>query len=157
MYVFKVYRISRGWSILYAFIAYIPGLCTGSARGWDVIDTSAVQRLLPPPRYGLSFGSSGRAIRASRVPRIHLFLRLVWKGSVALDGISLTVASLNDRVLGVTIVPHTYENTALRGKRPGDGVNVECDVLAKYVEKLMERVERGPMGLTVDRLKELGY
>jgi riboflavin synthase len=82
---------------------------------------------------------------------------LVWKGSVALDGISLTVASLTDRVLGVTIVPHTYENTALRGKRPGDRVNVECDVLAKYVEKLMERVERAPIGLTVERLKELGY
>ena len=82
---------------------------------------------------------------------------LVWKGSVALDGISLTVASLNDRVLGVTIVPHTYENTALRRKRAGYRVNVECDVLAKYVEKLMERVERGPMGMKLARLKELGY
>ena len=61
---------------------------------------------------------------------------IVWKGSIALNGISLTVARLEGNRLGVAIIPHTYENTALRTLRPGDPMNVECDVLSKYVEKL---------------------
>lgn len=80
---------------------------------------------------------------------------LVWKGSVAIDGISLTIASMEDRVLGVTVIPHTFEKTTLGSYRPGDRVNLETDVLAKYVEKLMRG--RGPDALTADRLKDLGY
>jgi riboflavin synthase len=62
---------------------------------------------------------------------------LVSKGSVAIDGVSLTVASIASRVLSVTIIPHTYENTSLRDKRRGDRLNLECDILAKHIEKLM--------------------
>jgi riboflavin synthase len=80
---------------------------------------------------------------------------LVSKGSVAIDGISLTIASIENRVLGVTIIPHTIEKTTLAGYQTGDRVNLETDVLAKYVEKLM-RVP-GPETLSIDKLKELGY
>ena len=80
---------------------------------------------------------------------------LVWKGSVAIDGISLTIASIENCVLGVTIIPHTFEKTTLGAYRPGDRVNLETDVLAKYVEKLMTR--RGSEPLTVERLKDLGF
>jgi riboflavin synthase len=66
---------------------------------------------------------------------------LVSKGSIAIDGISLTIASLEHDVLGVTIIPHTYEVTTLGTYKPGDRVNLECDVLAKHVEKLLESVE----------------
>jgi riboflavin synthase len=62
---------------------------------------------------------------------------LVFKGSVALDGISLTIASLENLVLGVTIIPHTIQNTALRDRKPGSRINIETDILAKHVEKLM--------------------
>ncbi len=62
---------------------------------------------------------------------------LVFKGSVAIDGISLTIASLEDGILGITIIPHTYEVTALKRYGRGDRVNIECDILAKHVEKLM--------------------
>lgn len=62
---------------------------------------------------------------------------LVYKGSVAVDGISLTVATLEDNVMGITIIPHTYEMTCLKRYRPGDRLNIECDILAKHVEKLM--------------------
>jgi len=62
---------------------------------------------------------------------------LVFKGSIAIDGISLTIASLDRNILSVTIIPHTYQNTALGSRRPGDRVNLECDMLAKYVEKLL--------------------
>ncbi|MBM3724251.1 MAG: riboflavin synthase [Acidobacteria bacterium] len=66
---------------------------------------------------------------------------VVFKGSLAIDGISLTVASIDQGIVGVTIIPHTVENTALRDRAPGSRVNLECDVVAKYVEKmLMPRV-----------------
>jgi riboflavin synthase len=68
---------------------------------------------------------------------------IVYKGSVAIDGISLTVASIEDRILSVTIIPHTYEMTALRARKPGSRVNLECDVFAKYLEKMVEGYKAG--------------
>lgn len=62
---------------------------------------------------------------------------LVYKGSVAIDGISLTIASLEGPAVGIAIIPHTYEVTTLRRLRTGDPVNVECDVLAKHVHRLL--------------------
>jgi riboflavin synthase len=62
---------------------------------------------------------------------------LIHKGSVTLDGVSLTVASLEAWIVGVAIIPHTYENTVMRGYRAGSAINVEVDVIGKYVEKLM--------------------
>jgi riboflavin synthase len=62
---------------------------------------------------------------------------LVHKGSIAIDGISLTIATLEGDVLGVTIIPHTYANTTLGSRRAGERVNLEVDVLAKHVEKLL--------------------
>ncbi len=91
---------------------------------------------------------------------------VVWKGSIALNGISLTVARLEGNRLGVAIIPLTYENTALRTLRPGDALNIECDVLAKYVEKLLASVEI-PSGarkrttkqssITLEKLMEEGF
>ena len=62
---------------------------------------------------------------------------LVYKGSVAIDGISLTVARLDGDVIEVAIIPHTYEQTNLADRRPGEQVNLEADVIAKHVERLM--------------------
>jgi riboflavin synthase len=62
---------------------------------------------------------------------------VVSKGSVALDGISLTVAELNGYVANFTIIPHTYRHTTLNVYRPGDYLNVEVDILAKHLEKLV--------------------
>lgn len=77
------------------------------------------------------------------------------KGSVAIDGISLTIASLEQGRLGVAIIPHTYENTNLKSRKPGERLNLECDILAKYVERLLR--QRGTEPLTLDRMRELGY
>jgi len=82
---------------------------------------------------------------------------LVVKGSVALDGISLTIAALEATALSVTIIPHTFANTALRTRRPGDRVNIECDILAKYVAKLLGPVKRPPAFPSLDDLREMGY
>ncbi len=62
---------------------------------------------------------------------------IVYKGSLAIDGISLTVAAIADRIASVTIIPHTHAHTTLGTHKPGDRLNLECDVLAKYVEKLL--------------------
>jgi riboflavin synthase len=62
---------------------------------------------------------------------------VIHKGSITLDGVSLTVASLDRNVVGAAIIPHTYGNTVMRGYGPGTGINVEVDVIGKYVEKLM--------------------
>lgn len=62
---------------------------------------------------------------------------IVEKGSVALDGISLTVASVSDNDFKVSIIPHTASETTLLSKQPGNLINIECDMIGKYVEKLM--------------------
>lgn len=68
----------------------------------------------------------------------NLLKYIVEKGSVAIDGISLTVASVDEQCFKVSIIPHTKEETILQYKKPGDIVNLECDIIGKYVEKLMQ-------------------
>ncbi len=80
---------------------------------------------------------------------------VVEKGSVAVEGISLTAVGVVDGAFAAAIVPYTFENTTLKNKRPGSRVNVEVDLIAKYVERFMSR-RAGP-GLTLERLAELGY
>jgi riboflavin synthase len=63
---------------------------------------------------------------------------LVEKGSIAVDGISLTIAAVQDRIFRVAIIPHTVENTNLQRARAGDLVNLEFDVIAKYVERMLK-------------------
>ncbi|MDP8982887.1 MAG: riboflavin synthase [Acidobacteriota bacterium] len=71
-----------------------------------------------------------------RVPA-ELSRYMIHKGSVTLDGISLTIAAIQDHLVSAAIIPHTYEHTALRRLAPGARINVEPDLIAKYVEKLM--------------------
>jgi riboflavin synthase len=66
---------------------------------------------------------------------------LVYKGSVTIDGISLTIARLDLDVIEVAVIPHTYRETNLSDRRPGERVNLECDVLAKHIERLLSSVE----------------
>ncbi len=63
----------------------------------------------------------------------------VEKGSIAVDGISLTIAGIEGRDVAITIIPHTYEHTALSSRRAGDRLNIEVDVIAKHVERLLQR------------------
>ncbi len=94
----------------------------------------------------------------------HEILRyVVEKGSITIDGISLTVAYVDERVLKVSIIPHTQKVTALREKTIGSIVNLECDIVGKYVEKLLQpysntEAERAaPGGLTEDFLRQHGF
>ncbi|HWX22650.1 MAG TPA: riboflavin synthase [Candidatus Binatia bacterium] len=62
---------------------------------------------------------------------------IVFKGSIAVDGISLTVAGVHKKTFRIWIIPHTYDVTALRERKVGDAVNLEADLLGKYVEKFV--------------------
>jgi riboflavin synthase len=80
------------------------------------------------------------------------------KGSIALDGISLTVAGWHDGIVETAIIPYTYEHTNLSSLTVGDAVNVECDVLAKYVERLIAAKDEKPASrINVGRLAEDGF
>jgi riboflavin synthase len=80
------------------------------------------------------------------------------KGSIAIDGISLTVANLASDVVEAAIIPFTYANTNLQALRPGDAVNIEADILAKYLERLLEmRRPAAASTLTVERVVEEGF
>lgn len=80
---------------------------------------------------------------------------VVEKGSIAIDGVSLTVARVGERSFSVSLIPHTQGVTTLHERRVGDRVNLENDMLVKYVEKLMGRAPQG--GLTLDFLRENGF
>lgn len=86
---------------------------------------------------------------------------VIEKGSIAIDGISLTVASVDERMFKVSIIPLTQQETTLTSKRVGDIVNLECDMTAKYIEKFMlhreeeKKDQHNP--LTMDFLKDNGF
>ncbi len=67
---------------------------------------------------------------------------LIYVGSVSIDGVSMTVAELENNVFGIGIIPHTWEETVFSTKKPGSTVNLEFDVLGKYVERIMENKEQ---------------
>ena len=83
---------------------------------------------------------------------------IVEKGSIAIDGVSLTVAAVDTDGFSVSIIPHTGAQTILLGKKPGDTVNLECDVIGKYVEKLLgPHQEKSGSGITMDFLAQNGF
>ena len=81
---------------------------------------------------------------------------LVFKGSISVEGISLTVAKLEGLRLTIAIIPHTIKMTNLGSLKPGDPVNLETDIVAKYLEKWTKRDETGSP-LTVERLVAKGF
>ena len=96
-----------------------------------------------------------------RVPE-NLRRYIAEKGSIAVDGISLTVAQWHEGIAGFAIIPYTYEHTNLRTLGPDAAVNLECDILAKYVESLLDLPKQGSpehagSRSTIARLVEEGF
>jgi riboflavin synthase len=81
---------------------------------------------------------------------------VVAKGSLAIEGISLTVAAIEGTQVRVAIIPHTAEMTNLRSLKTGDPVNLEVDVIAKYVEKMMAP-EKAQSSITIEKLVRAGF
>jgi len=78
----------------------------------------------------------------------------VKKGSVAIDGVSLTIADIKDDFIELAVIPHTLLNTTLQFKKAGDIVNVECDILAKYI---VSQSKKSKFKITPDFLRKNGY
>ncbi len=89
----------------------------------------------------------------------HLLRYIVEKGSVALDGISLTVAKVTADDFQVSVIPHTRQETALTDKKPGSMINIECDVVGKYVEKFLSgsKPEKSESRIDENFLMEHGF
>ena len=81
---------------------------------------------------------------------------VIFKGSLCIEGISLTVAQVEGTKVTVAIIPHTVKMTNLKSLKPGDPVNLEVDMVAKYVEKMMKG-ESANSSLTVERLVSEGF
>lgn len=82
---------------------------------------------------------------------------VVKKGSICVDGISLTVADAGDDNFELAIIPHTWKNTNLHNRRSGDKVNLETDIIARYIEKLMNFDRKQGGGLTEEFLRSAGF
>lgn len=110
--------------------------------------TGVVRRVFPDGEgTGISVGAGGDILRY-----------VVKKGSIAVDGISLTVAAVTNDDFRVSVIPHTVKVTALRGIRPGKRVNLEVDMVGKYIERQFGggRSADGS-SLSFDRLRSLGF
>ena len=141
----------------------------GDLRGGQEVNIELAMR--PTDRFGGHFVSGhvdGTGVIAERaavpgetrmkvsVPA-ELARMMVMKGSVAVDGVSLTVAALSQDSFEVSLIPHTLEVTTLGKKRPGARVNIECDMIGKWVLRLLASGRNARGGLTLDKLQEDGY
>ncbi|MCF7804904.1 MAG: riboflavin synthase [Candidatus Marinimicrobia bacterium] len=77
------------------------------------------------------------------------------QGSIAIDGISLTIASLENTIVKIAVIPHTLKQTTLGERGPGDRVNIEIDMLSKYVRRHLQGADES--SITMDWLREQGY
>ncbi len=82
---------------------------------------------------------------------------VVDEGSITIDGISLTVAKIIERKITISIIPHTWKNTNLSERKKGDKVNIETDIFAKYVEKILQDSNEEGNKFTDNWFKNLGY
>jgi riboflavin synthase len=82
---------------------------------------------------------------------------VIFKGSLCIEGISLTVAQIEGQEVTVAIIPHTWEMTNLRSLKRGDPINLEVDMIAKYVEKMMKGESSGNSPITLERLVQHGF
>jgi len=82
---------------------------------------------------------------------------MVEKGSITIEGISLTVAEVVENIIVVHIIPHTFSHTNLREKREGDTLNIEADLLGKYVISFLEKREAPASSIDRSLLKEAGF
>ena len=82
---------------------------------------------------------------------------LVYKGSISVEGISLTIADLQNDYFEIAVIPKTWEMTNLSGLKPGDEVNLEADIIAKYVERILLYGRPQTENITMEKLAKLGF
>lgn len=102
-----------------------------------------------------SMAHEGNAVVVTIEAKSEILDLIIEKGSICIDGISLTVVSVTRESFSVSVIPHTGDETTLLDKKRGDKVNLENDVIAKYVQKLLGSSKES--GITMDFLEEHGY
>ena len=134
-------------------------LATGRLDGHFVLGhVDGVGAIISDKRMGDSI------IRSIRTP-MEIRKLLASKGSVAVDGISLTIAECNDETITISLIPRTLKATTMGLKKAGDEVNIECDVLARYIERLLDKDpavgergnDDGAAGSLMDKLERSGF
>ncbi len=90
-------------------------------------------------------------------PQTHLLDDIIPKGSIAIDGISLTIASMDAQTFTVAVIPTTWNHTTLSTKKINDTVNVETDIIGKVIKKQLHKILPEKQGLTFEKLRELGF
>ena len=99
-------------------------------------------------------GQEGGTLLSIRVPS-HLLKYVISEGSIAINGVSLTVARLQENEITISLIPHTLEKTTLGNLKVGDGVNIEVDLIGKYVERILTKPNQSK--ISEDWLQEMGY
>lgn len=94
-------------------------------------------------------------IRISTPASLHPYI--AGKGSITVDGISLTVAEVDAGGFTIAVIPHTFDNTVLSQRSIGDDVNLEVDVIARYIERLLHAGSDPRAAMSFDKLREMGY
>jgi riboflavin synthase len=149
-------RSSLGQAMAGAIVNLERPLAVGDRLGGHIVQghIDGVGKLISSVRSG-----EGVEMEFSFPPELERYF--VSKGSAAVDGISLTIASLKESSFVVAVIPHTYRVTNLHRLRPADPVNLEVDILAKYFERFFQlgliREAAPNRRLTVDELREQGY
>lgn len=135
-----------------SFVNLEPALAAGDPLGGHIVSghVDGLGRVKRIERVGVS-----QQMKVSAAPDILRYV--VEKGSIAINGISLTIAAIDPSSFTVAVIPHTWEATTLKNCQIGDELNLEVDILAKYVEKMLDPLASGKKGLTEAKLRDLGY
>ena len=104
---------------------------------------------------GIHEDGFARVVEIAAPPELLRYV--VEKGSIAVDGVSLTLTGRGEKAFSVSIIPHTYAVTTIRDRKVGEGVNLESDLIARYVAGLLEWTKNGKRGLTEAFLRENGF
>lgn len=139
----------------------------GSLKSGDLVNVESALKLGSPVGGHLvtghvdGVGTIKKFLRSAEFVEIEVEIpkalqnQTVRKGSIAIDGVSLTIADIRNNGFAVTLIPHTLERTTLHLKRDGNPVNIETDIIGKYVERFVSGYKEG--GVTEGFLKEHGF
>ena len=100
---------------------------------------------------------SGEFANIKFAAKAELLDAIVVKGSVAIDGISLTIATVDIKSFGVSVIPETLKRTTLGKAKIGDFVNIETDIIVKTIKRQLDEILPKKQGLTAEKLRQLGY
>jgi len=104
-----------------------------------------------------AINKSGEFANIRLAAKAELLDAIIAKGSIAIDGISLTITTVDQKSFGVSVIPETLKRTTLGKAKIGDCVNIETDIIVKTIKKQLDEILPKKQGLTAEKLRQLGY